>query len=139
MSDCVFCRIVSGQLPAQKVLDHDRVLAILDINPLAPGHTLVLTKPHHETLLDLPDDLWTELSFRARQIARAVKSVAEAEGFNFLSNNHKSSGQAIPHAHIHVIPRRVGDGIKFQWSPAKYREGEMEGWGERLRKALVTT
>ena len=137
MTDCVFCRIVAGQLPAQKVFENDRILAILDINPIAPGHTLVLAKPHHETLLDLPDDLWDELSRRSREIAAAVKAATGAEGLNVLSNNHRSSGQAIPHVHVHLIPRRTGDGIKFQWTPTKYREGELESWAERIRKPLT--
>lgn len=137
MTDCVFCRIVQGQLPAQRIFENDRVLAILDINPVAPGHTLVLPKPHHELLTQIPADLFAEWTSRAQEVARAVVHAAAAEGFNFLSNNHKSSGQAIPHAHIHVIPRRTGDGIKFQWAPTKYQDGEIETWGEKIRKALT--
>ncbi len=136
MTDCVFCRIVRGQLPAEKIFENDRILAVLDINPLALGHVLVLPKEHFETVGDLPDELFAEWSRRLRDVARAVVSAANAEGYNLLSNNRKCSGQAIPHAHGHVVPRRTGDGIKFSWATAKYREGESAAWGERLRKAF---
>ncbi|MBI2899018.1 MAG: HIT family protein [Planctomycetes bacterium] len=136
MNDCIFCRIVDGRIPSEKLFENDRVLAILDINPVAPGHALVLTKAHHELVTDLPADLLAEWIARTQEIARAVVKAASAEGFNLLSNNHKCSGQAIPHVHFHVIPRRTGDGIKFAWVPVKYPEGEMGAWAEKIRKAM---
>jgi len=65
-----------------------------------------------------------------------VVKAAAAEGFNLLSNNHRCSGQAIPHVHLHIIPRRTGDGIRFSWTPAKYKDGEMAAWGEKIRTSM---
>jgi len=70
MNDCIFCRIVRGQIPAERIFENDRILAILDINPVAPGHALVLVKPHHEQVTDLPPDLLAEWSACSQEIAR---------------------------------------------------------------------
>jgi histidine triad (HIT) family protein len=135
-NDCVFCRILKGEIPAQKVFEDDRVAAILDINPISWGHTLVLPKAHHETYTDLPEDVLAALVQAAQRVARAVVKAAGAEGFNLLMNNHRCSGQAIPHAHVHVIPRKTGDGIKFNWQTKPYGQGELEKAAETLRAAL---
>lgn len=136
MADCIFCKIVEGTIPAAKVHESEHVVAILDINPVAPGHTLILPRAHHDKLTDLPGDVARELMARAQEIARGVVKAASAEGFNLLSNNHRCAGQAIPHAHLHVIPRRTGDGIRFNWTPVKYKDGEMEKWAADIKKAL---
>jgi histidine triad (HIT) family protein len=136
MADCIFCKIIEGAIPAHKILDSEKVVAILDINPVAPGHTLVLPRVHHEKMTDLPGDLAQELIARAQDVARAVLKISGAEGFNLLSNNHRCAGQAIPHVHFHVIPRKTGDGIRFNWAPTKYKDGEMEKWATDIQKAL---
>lgn len=133
---CIFCRIVGRELPAERIRETERTLAILDIHPVSPGHVLVMPKAHHETLLDVPEELLKELIVETRQVARAVVRGLEAEGWNLLQNNHRCSGQAIPHVHMHVIPRRTGDGIKYRWEPKDYGEGEMQRIAEKVRKAL---
>lgn len=134
--DCIFCRIVRGQIPSQKLFEDDRVLAIVDINPVAPGHALVLPKDHHPAFTDLPADLLGELAQRTQAVARAVMKAMGAPGFNLLMNNHRCSGQAIPHAHWHVIPRREGDGVSFHWAPGSYGEGEMAKAASAIRNAM---
>ena len=136
MSDCVFCRILKGEIPAQKVHEDDRAVALLDINPVAPGHTLVLPRAHHETWTDLPPELASHLALVAQTVARAVVKAQGAQGFNLLMNNHRCSGQAIPHAHFHVIPRKTDDGVKYGW-PTKPAVGEeLAKTAERVRQAL---
>ncbi|HEX7896239.1 MAG TPA: HIT family protein [Planctomycetota bacterium] len=136
MSDCVFCRILKGEIPAQKVHEDDRAVALLDINPVAPGHTLVLPRAHHETWTDLPPELASHLSVVAQAVARGVVKAQGAQGFNLLMNNHRCSGQAIPHAHFHVIPRKTDDGVKYGW-PTKPAQGdELAKTAERIRQAL---
>ena len=136
MSDCVFCRILKGEIPAQKVYEDDRAFALLDINPVAPGHTLVLPRAHHETWTDLPPELASHLALVAQTVARAVVKAQGAQGFNLLMNNHRCSGQAIPHAHFHVIPRKTDDGVKYGW-PTKPAVGEeLARAAERVRHAL---
>jgi histidine triad (HIT) family protein len=136
VGDCVFCRILAGEIPAQRVYEDARCVAILDIHPVAPGHALVLPREHHETWLDLPADLAADLARASQAVARAAVKAADAPGFNLLMNNHRCSGQAIPHAHVHVIPRKPDDGVKYNW-PAKPASAEdLARTAERIRQAL---
>lgn len=134
--DCVFCRIVRGEIPSQKVFENDQVVAILDIGPIAPGHTLVIAKPHVEAFTDLAPELLAELSRRTQEIARGVLRAMGAPGFNLLMNNHRCSGQAIPHVHWHIIPRKDGDGVRFNWAPNKYEGDQMARTADAIRQAL---
>ena len=136
MSDCVFCRILKGEIPAQKVFEDDRAVGLLDINPVAPGHTLVLPRAHHETWTDLPPELAAHLAHVAQTVARGVVKAAGAQGFNLLMNNHRCSGQAIPHAHFHVIPRKTDDGVKYGWPTKPALADELAKTAERIRQAL---
>ena len=134
--DCIFCQIIEDKIPAEKVHDDDDVVAFLDINPVAPGHTLILPKKHHETLLDMPAELMQKVSAVSQKIAAAVKKATEAEGFNYLANNHKCAGQAIPHAHIHIIPRAERDGLGYRWKTGSYPAGRAETLRNDIRDAL---
>ncbi len=136
MADCIFCKIVEGAIPAQKVLETDKVVAFLDINPIAFGHALVMPKAHHEIFTDVPGDLLAEVARAAQTVAKAVLKATGAEGYNLLMNNRRCAGQAIDHAHFHVIPRRNADGIKFEWKMKKYADGEIEKQAEAIRAAL---
>lgn len=136
-SDCIFCRILKGEIPAQKVYDDARCFAILDINPVAWGHVLVLPKDHFETWTDLSPDLLADLAKVSQKIAVAVKKATGSEGFNLLMNNHRCSGQAIFHAHFHVIPRKTNDGIKFNWQTKPYpTPADLEKAATAVREAL---
>ena len=136
-ADCIFCRIQKGEIPAQKVYEDDRTFAILDINPVAWGHVLVLPREHHETWTDLPADLLADLAKVSQKVAVAVKKAAGAEGFNLLMNNHRCSGQAIYHAHFHIIPRKTNDNITFQWKTKPYpTPAEQEKAAAQIREAI---
>ena len=136
MKDCIFCQIVSGKIPSELISEDNSTLAFLDINPVRPSHTLIIPKAHHETLQDLPADLMGKLMNKAQKVARGLLKAGETEGYNLFSNNHKCSGQAIPHFHYHLVPRRTGDGITFQWKTGTYRDEDMKAWGKRIREAL---
>ncbi len=135
MHDCIFCQIVAGQLPAARVLETPRVLAFLDIAPVNYGHTLVIPKDHYQNFLDLPDDLWQEMSRVSRQVARALQAGLQAEGFNIGMNNFEAAGQEVFHAHIHVIPRYFSDGLRL-FPQESYRPGDIEKTAAQLRQAL---
>lgn len=135
MRDCVFCGIAAGRLPAAKVLETPRVLAFLDIAPVHYGHTLVIPKEHHETFLDLPDDLWLEMGQVSRRVARALQTALYARGFNIGMNNFDAAGQVVFHAHLHVIPRYLSDGLML-FPQGEYPAGDMEKVSRQLRKAL---
>jgi len=110
-TDCLFCKIIQGQIPCAKVFESDRVLAFLDIAPAAPGHALVLPKPHHPTVLDLPLDLAGELLDAVQRVGRAVMAATGASGLNVVANTNAAAGQVIFHAHLHLIPRVPDDGL----------------------------
>ncbi len=136
MADCIFCKIIKGEIPSAKLFDDKKVMAFLDIGPLNKGHALVVTKEHYETLLDTPDDALSALLLGAKKVARALSSAVGADGFNLIMNNKKVAGQVVPHAHLHVIPRFNGDGISFQWKAKKYKDKEMEELRGNIAKFL---
>ena len=121
--NCLFCRIVSGELPATVVYGDDTSVGFLDHRPLFPGHTLLVPREHVETLSDLPA-AQLEPYFKAAQLlARVIESALDAEG-TFVAMNNRVS-QSVPHLHIHVVPRRKKDGLKgFFWPRTKYKDEE---------------
>ncbi|ODR79484.1 HIT family hydrolase [Haladaptatus sp. W1] len=109
-NDCIFCQIVAGDIPSKTVYEDESVLAFLDVNPLAPGHTLVISKDHHETLDDLPDDAAADLFSVLHDLTPAVETAVDADASNVAFNNGEAAGQEVPHVHGHIIPRFDGDG-----------------------------
>lgn len=111
-NDCIFCQIVAGDIPSKTVYEDDTVLAFLDVNPLSPGHTLVISKDHCETLDDLPEDIATDLFAVLHDLTPTVEAAVDADASNVAFNNGEASGQEVPHVHGHIIPRFQGDGGK---------------------------
>jgi histidine triad (HIT) family protein len=135
MNDCLFCKIIAGEIPAEKVYEDDRVLAILDIKPVNPGHVLVLPKEHFEGFLDTPPEMIAEMSKAAKKIIAAMKTSLSAEGFNITFNTGQAAGQVIFHTHMHVMPRFSGDGYEL-WHGKDYDPGEMEATAEKMRTEI---
>ena len=134
--NCLFCRIVSGEIPATVVYEDEDSFAFLDHRPLFPGHTLLVPRDHVETLGELPVSQ-VEPYFKAAQLlARAVESGLDAEG-TFVAMNNRVS-QSVPHLHVHVVPRRRKDGLKgFFWPRTKYKdEEEMKSVQSKIDAAL---
>ena len=132
---CVFCQIVSGEIPGHVVLDQDDFVAFLDARPLFKGHVLLVPRAHVETLPDLPADLAAGFIEAAQRLATAVKDGLGAQG-SFVAINNTVS-QSVPHLHLHVVPRTKGDGLRgFFWPRTKYADGEAATYVERLRTAL---
>ena len=123
MADCLFCRIVSGELPATIVYEDDNSVAFLDHRPLFPGHTLLVPREHVETLGELPTRLVGPYFEAAQLLSRVVESAMDAEG-TFVAMNNRVS-QSVPHLHVHIVPRRKKDGLKgFFWPRTKYKSTE---------------
>ncbi|WP_322801403.1 HIT family protein [Thermoflexus sp.] len=133
---CAFCRILRGEAPAFMVLEDERSAAFLDQRPLFPGHCLLIPRDHYETLIDLPPELVGPLFQNARLLARAVEVGLGAEG-SFVAINNRVS-QSVPHLHIHIVPRRKGDGLRgFFWPRQRYAsEAEMAEIARKLREAI---
>ena len=117
---CLFCEIAARRIAASVVYEDNDVMAFLDINPLAQGHVLLITKAHCETLLDVPKNTFSALFSAAKKIAAAQIKVVGAEGINWLQNSGTAAGQEIFHFHIHLIPRMVDDGVSWNWKPTPY-------------------
>jgi histidine triad (HIT) family protein len=123
MAECLFCRIVSGELPATVVHEDENTVAFLDHRPLFPGHTLLVPRQHVETLGDLDTKLVGPYFEAAQLLARAVEAAMSAEG-TFVAMNNRVS-QSVPHLHVHIVPRRRKDGLKgFFWPRTKYTSDE---------------
>lgn len=139
MADCLFCRIVSGELPATIVYEDDNSVAFLDHRPLFPGHTLLVPREHIETFGELPTKLVGPYFEAAQLLSRAIESAMEAEG-TFVAMNNRVS-QSVPHLHVHIVPRRKKDGLKgFFWPRTKYKAGEeMEEVKKKITAALKKT
>ena len=133
--DCIFCKIIKGEIPSSKLYENDKVFAFLDIAPVNKGHSLVIPKEHHETLMDIPDELLKEVSVVVKKISSAVKKAVNADGISIGQSNYKAAGQVVPHLHFHIMPRFEEDGFKF-WPQSKYEEGEIESYREKIANEL---
>lgn len=111
--DCIFCKIVRGEIPATKTAESNNFIAFLDIHPHAEGHTLIIPKKHFVTLLDLPNTLGEELLKFTKEVSSKLLDEKKGDGFNILMNNLQVAGQVVMHAHIHIIPRKEGDEIRL--------------------------
>jgi len=135
-SDCIFCKIVSGQIPALRVYEDDHCLAFLDIGPLAQGHTLVIPKEHFEELTDMPAEQVAAIARQLPRLAKAVIEAVSAEGINVLVNQGKVAGQDVPHVHWHIIPRVAEDGLGYRWNASQYPQGQAVQVQHRITQAL---
>ena len=134
MAECLFCRIVSGELPATVVYEDDYSVAFLDHRPLFHGHTLLVPREHIETLGELSSKLVGPYFEAAQLLSRVVESAMDAEG-TFVAMNNRVS-QSVPHLHVHVVPRRKKDGLKgFFWPRTKYKSDEEM---EEVKRKIVT-
>lgn len=137
MENCIFCKIVRGEIPCSKVYEDEYVLAFLDLNPAAPGHTLVVPKKHADTLLDLKPGTGDALMQAMRKVGAAQRKVTGADGFNCVQNNFPAAGQEVMHVHWHVIPRTEGDKIIQPWKPGSYEDFNLMGaMAERLSSEI---
>ncbi|ALU12013.1 HIT family hydrolase [Ignicoccus islandicus DSM 13165] len=134
--ECVFCKIIKGELPARIVYEDEDVIAFLDINPVAPGHTLVVPKKHYKNILDAPEEVVAKVFTVAKKIAEASIKALQAKGVNVLTNAEEVAGQVVMHFHVHVIPRYDKNELKFEYPGYKYKEGEADEVAKRLRKVL---
>jgi histidine triad (HIT) family protein len=134
--DCVFCRIIAGELPAHFVLEDDGFVAFLDTRPLFPGHVLLVPREHVVTIMDAPRAMLGPLAERTQDLSRAVQAAMESVGIFTAVNNVVS--QSVPHLHVHVVPRNRKDGLRgFFWPRTKYAsEEEAAGVAGRIRGAL---
>jgi histidine triad (HIT) family protein len=139
VTDCLFCGIAAGTMPAHVVASDPLVMAFLDVRPLFKGHVLVIPRAHHETLADLPGELVAPLFGLVRQLSAVMPSGLGSQG-SFVGLNNTVS-QSVPHLHVHVVPRTKGDGLRgFFWPRGRYADdGEAAEYARRLASALAAS
>jgi histidine triad (HIT) family protein len=135
-NDCIFCKIIAGEIPATKVYEDEVVIAFLDIGPVSDGHTLVVPKEHYERLDACPAELSGQIGSRLGKIAGAVAAAMDCDGYNVLCNNGLAAGQLVKHLHFHIIPRNSGDRVFDRWPCYEYPEGKIEEIGAGIRGNL---
>ena len=133
--DCIFCKIVAGDIPSTKVYEDDASLAFLDIRPVHRGHTLVIPKAHYRNILDIPEEIFADVARTIKKVAPAVKAGSNASGVNVSSSHEPSAGQEVFHLHVHIIPRFEGDDLTY-WPHGSYTEGESATIAEKIKRAL---
>lgn len=136
MSDCIFCKIIAGEIPGYKIYEDEDILAFLDITPVNPGHTLVIPKKHFENFLDLPVEEAQRLVALIKKIAPAVLAGVGASGFNLTLNSGPVSGQLVGHVHWHIVPRLQGDGREL-WQGKGYEAGAAEEVLAKIKAQLI--
>ena len=131
--DCLFCKIVAGELPATVVAEDDRTVSFMDINPATPGHALVVPRDHATDLLSIPAEDLEAVTVAAQRLAHRAKEALGADGVNLLNSCGAAAWQTVFHFHMHVIPRYEDDPLRLPWVPGPGDEDEIRATGEKLR------
>lgn len=135
MEDCIFCKIVKGEVPSNKVYEDEKVFAFLDINPVDKGHTLVVPKEHYENIFDIPTDLMQYMYRIVKDLTEATSEALDVKEFNILQNNGRKAGQTVFHYHIHIIPKY--EDFKVCFGPGERKENLRGGDEDYSRDEVV--
>ena len=133
---CIFCKIISKEIPSEILFENDCALAILDVNPIHYGHALVIPKNHHKDFLDVPQEELGGIMHAVHVVARALVKSFGLRGFNFFSNNGEVAGQSVFHFHIHVTPRYADDNIRFVLQLKRYEGDDMKQVAAKIRSFI---
>lgn len=136
MSDCIFCKIIAGEIPSATIYEDDEFKAILDRFPSAEGHVLILPKNHVANIFEIDPDQAGRLFSLAAKLARAIKEELGLEHMNLLQNNGTVAGQTVFHFHLHLIPRKEGDGIQVGWTPMDLTDEQIASMQARLKNLI---
>ena len=137
MENCIFCRIIKGEIPSAKVYEDDLVLAFLDIAPINFGHVLVIPKEHHESSSTIPEATAGRMFRIGSRIGVALKRKFDYDAFNLHLADGSAAGQVVMHAHLHVVPRGVEDGFHWNWRQLKYPDGKLAETAQILADKLA--
>ena len=134
--DCLFCKIVTGEIPSTKVYEDNTVFAFLDIRPVNIGHILIVPKAHYANLYETPNETIAHMMVVAKKLSIAIKEALNADGINIEMNNDGPAGQIIFHTHLHIIPRFEGDGFTHWHGARGYHEGEADEIAQKIQSSL---
>lgn len=119
--NCIFCKIIAGEIPSATMYENDEFKVVLDVGPATKGHMLILPKEHYEDITKLPEELTAKAFVLAKKLAIKMEAVLGCDGINIVQNNHEAAGQTVFHFHIHLIPRTKNDKSGFGWKPGKLK------------------
>jgi histidine triad (HIT) family protein len=136
MPECLFCNIVARSIPAEVLYEDMHTVAILDINPIHYGHSLILPRIHCKDFLELPEETYRSLLGTAKVVTKAIIDVLKPDGYNLFSNNGQIAGQSVFHFHLHITPRYRDDEIRFILKSKNYTDGDLHRYGELLRSSI---
>lgn len=136
MNDCLFCKIIKGEIPCTKIYEDEKTLAFLDIQPTVEGHCLVLPKKHEETILKTSSEDIKAVFETVQRISPAIMKATKSQGLNIIINTNKQAGQVIMHTHIHLIPRKENDGLKLWPQQKDYPKDKLEATAVKIKKYI---
>ena len=135
---CIFCRLVSGEIPAARVYEDELTIAFMDIGQVNPGHVLVATRRHAATLLDITPEEAAAVMQTAQRVAHAVQTTFDPPGLTLLQANGREGDQTVFHFHMHVVPRHADDGIALSWPRKEPAAEVLQGYAARLVDTIAT-
>ena len=136
MSDCVFCKIVAGQIPATRVYEDEHALAFMDIGQVNPGHVLVAAKKHAPYLYELDEAQAAAVARACVKVSKAIQDAFKPEGLSVYQANGKAAGQTVFHYHVHLLPRHAGDGMDLTWPVKNPARDKLEEYAGKIRQQL---
>ncbi|MCX8146473.1 MAG: HIT family protein [Azovibrio sp.] len=134
---CIFCRLIKGEIPAARVFEDDETLAFMDIGPVTPGHVLVVSKRHAANLFELSADEAAAVMRTAHKVAHAVREAFDPPGLTLLQANGRAGNQTVFHFHMHIVPRHADDGIALSWPRQEPGRDVLEAYAARIRQRLA--
>ena len=136
MIDCVFCRIMAGQIPSTRVFEDEHTLAFMDLGQVNPGHVLVAVKEHADNLCALDDAQAAAVARTCVRVSRAIQNSFKPEGISVYQANGKAAGQTVFHYHVHLLPRHAGDGMELTWPVKNPPREKLEEYAAKIRESL---
>ena len=134
--NCIFCKLANGVFPTATAYEDDDFRAIMDIEPAAKGHVLLIPKAHMSGIFEADDETLAKALPVVKKIACAMKEALGCDGVNILQNNNEAAWQSVYHLHIHIIPRYKDDGVIFPWNKNTYAEGEAAEYAKKIAAAI---
>ena len=136
MTECVFCKIVAGQIPSTRVHEDEHALAFMDLGQVNPGHVLVAARKHAENLYELDEAQAAAVARACVKVARAIRAAFSPEGLSVYQANGKAAGQTVFHYHVHLVPRHAGDGMELTWPVKNPPREKLEEYAAKIRKTF---
>lgn len=135
--NCIFCKIIAGEIPSNTIYEDDEFKVVLDVSPASKGHALILPKNHYADLYEIDEDVAADAMKLAKKLAIHMTDVLKCDGFNLVQNNHEVAGQTVFHFHMHLIPRYNGDTVGITWKPGELTDEDKEEILSKVKAQLA--